>query len=174
MQVEPLSLCTEREGGQEFSWLFKRPSRILFARKEGVVCRAPSSASLGRWVSARFAGRAPEPPHGARGRSGVPLAFYATLAHPFRSEGGGCLPSPLECEPRSLGLGKVCRERPRASAWSERVVRSSPGFFMRPSRILFARKEGWNMPGYPRWARAVTLPVSCYRVSPSGGPCPIQ
>ena len=26
--------------------------------------------------------------HGARGRSGVPLAFYVTLAHPFRSEGG--------------------------------------------------------------------------------------
>ena len=30
------------------------------------------------------------------------------------------------------------------------------------------------MPGYPWWARAVTLPVSCYRVSPSGGPCPIR
>ena len=25
------------------------------------------------------------------------------------------------------------------------------------------------MPGYPRWVRAVTPPVSCYRVSPSGG-----
>ena len=30
------------------------------------------------------------------------------------------------------------------------------------------------MSGYPRWAQAVTLPVSCYRVSPSGGPCPIR
>ena len=28
------------------------------------------------------------------------------------------------------------------------------------------------MPGYPRWAQAVTLQASCYRVSPSGGPCP--
>ena len=34
------------------------------------------------------AGRAPEPLHGARGRSGVPLAFCVTLAHPFHSEGG--------------------------------------------------------------------------------------
>ena len=33
-------------------------------------------------------GRALEPPHGARGRSGVPLTFCATLALPFRSEGG--------------------------------------------------------------------------------------
>jgi hypothetical protein len=32
--------------------------------------------------------RAPEPLHGARGRSGVPLTFCATLALPFRSEEG--------------------------------------------------------------------------------------
>ena len=58
-------------------------------RSEGGVCLlSPSSASLGRWVSARFVGRAPEPLHGVRGRSGVSLAFYATLAHPFRTEGG--------------------------------------------------------------------------------------
>ena len=88
LQEEPPSLRTEREGSQEFPWLFMRPSRILFARKEGFVCRAPSSASLGRWVLARFAGRAPESPHGGRGRSGVHLAFYVTLVHPFRSEGG--------------------------------------------------------------------------------------
>ena len=69
-------------------------------RSEGGVCLlSPSSVSLGRWVSARFAARAPEPPHGARGRSGVPLAFYATLTHPFRSEGG-----------------VVCRA-PRVRAW---------------------------------------------------------
>ena len=132
----------------------------------------------------------------------------------------GCLPSPLECEPGSLGLGKVAGRAPEPLAWSERAIRSSPSFlcerkegfvcrapssaslgrwvsakwqeeppslcteregdqgfpwlFVRPSRILFARKEGWNMPGYPQWARAVTLPVSCYRVSPSGGPCPIR
>ena len=34
------------------------------------------------------AGIAPEPPHGVRGRSGVSLAFCATLAHPFHLEGG--------------------------------------------------------------------------------------
>ena len=37
--------------------------------------------------------------------------------------------SPPECEPRSLGLGKVCRESPRASAWSERAVKSSLAFY---------------------------------------------
>ena len=36
----------------------------------------------------KVAGRAPKPLHGARGRSGVPLAFCVTLAHPFCSEGG--------------------------------------------------------------------------------------
>ena len=172
MQEEPPSLRTEREGGQEFSWLLVRPSCILFVRKEGL------------------------------------------FAEPF------------VCELRPLGLGKVCRKSPRASARGERAIRSSPGFlydprasfslgrrgclpspsraslgrwvsarlqeeppslraeregdqefpwlFVRPSRFLFARKEGWNTPGYPRWARAVTFPVSFYRVSPSGGPCPIR
>ena len=41
----------EREGGQEFPWLFMRPSRILFVQKEGLFTE-PSSASLGCWVSA--------------------------------------------------------------------------------------------------------------------------
>ena len=36
MQEEPPSLRAEREGDQEFPWLFVRPSRILFARKEGL------------------------------------------------------------------------------------------------------------------------------------------
>ena len=87
LQGEPPSLRTEREGGQEFPWLFIRPSRILFARKEGLFAKpfACEHKSLGLGT---VAGRAPEPPHVARGRSGVPLAFYATLAHPFRSEGG--------------------------------------------------------------------------------------
>ena len=53
-----------------------------------MFAETPSRAILGRWVSARFAGRAPKPPHGEKGRSGVPLAFYVTLEHPFRSEGG--------------------------------------------------------------------------------------
>ena len=54
LQGERSSLHTEREGDQEFPWLFMRPSRILFVWKGGFVCRAPSSASLGRWVSARL------------------------------------------------------------------------------------------------------------------------
>ena len=142
MQEEPPNLHTEREGDQEFPWLFIRPSRIIFVRKEGFVCRAPSSASLGRWVSTRLQEEPPSLLHGARGRSGVPLAFYVTLAHPFRSEGGGCLPSPLEYEPRSLGLGKVCRESPRASARSERAVRSSPSFLCDPRASFSLRRRG--------------------------------
>ena len=99
-------------------------------RSEGGVCLpSPLGCEPGSLGLGKVAGRAPKPPHGVRGRSGVPLAFYATLAHPFRSKGGVCLSSPLKCEPRSLGLGKVCRESPQASAQSERAVRvclSSP------------------------------------------------
>ena len=51
MQEEPPSLCIEREGDQEFSWLFMRPSCILFIRKEGLFAE-PLSANLGRWVLA--------------------------------------------------------------------------------------------------------------------------
>ena len=72
-----------------------------FRSKGGVCLPSPSSARLGRWVSARLPEEPPSLLHGARGRSGVPLAFYATLAHPFRSEGGVCLPSPS-----SVSLGR--------------------------------------------------------------------
>ena len=66
LQEEPPSLHTEREGGQEFSWIFVRPSRILFIQKEGLfaepfVCE-PRPLGLGK-----VAGRAPEPPHVATG-----------------------------------------------------------------------------------------------------------
>ena len=87
LQEEPPNLCTEREGDQEFPWLFVRPSRILFVQKEGLFAE-PIECEPGSLGLSKFAGRAPEPSHGSRERSGVPLAFYATLAHPFRSEGG--------------------------------------------------------------------------------------
>ena len=51
VQEEPPNLCMEREGSQEFPWLFVRPSRILFIRKEGLFVE-PSSASLAHWVLA--------------------------------------------------------------------------------------------------------------------------
>ena len=54
LQEEPPSLYTGREGHQELPYLFVRPSRFLFARKEGLFCRAPLSASRGRRVSARL------------------------------------------------------------------------------------------------------------------------
>ena len=53
VQEEPPSLCMEREGNQEFPWLFVRPSCVLFVWKEGLFAE-PSGASLGRWVSARL------------------------------------------------------------------------------------------------------------------------
>ena len=48
----------------------------------------PTSASSGRGGLSKVVGRAPEPLHGARGLSEVPLTFFATLALPFCSEGG--------------------------------------------------------------------------------------
>ena len=89
LQEELRSLCPEQEGRQEFPWLFVRPSRNLFVRKEGFVCR-----------------------------------------------------NPLEGEPRLLGLGKVCRESPRASARSERAVRSSPGFLCDPRASFSLGRRG--------------------------------
>ena len=56
LQEELPSLCPEQEGRQEFPWLFVRPSRNLFVWKEGFVCQGPSSANLGRWVSAKLQG----------------------------------------------------------------------------------------------------------------------
>ena len=87
LQEELPSLCTEREGGQEFPWFFIRPSRILFVWKEGLFAE-PIECEPGSLGLSKFAGKAPEPLHRAGGRSGVPLAFYATLRHPFRLEGG--------------------------------------------------------------------------------------
>ena len=54
LQEELRSLCPEQESRQEFPWLFVRPSRNLFIRKEGCVCRAPLSTNLGRWDSAKL------------------------------------------------------------------------------------------------------------------------
>ena len=148
------------------SFVFRSGCRTSPRACRALACE-PRSLGLGK-----VARRAPEPPHGARGRSGVPLAFCATLAHPFRSE-GGVVCRALECEPGSLGLGKVAGKPP--SLCTEREGdQEFPWLFVRPSCILFVRDEGWNMSGYPRWARAVTLPMSCYRVSPSGGPFPIR
>ena len=77
----------EREGDQEFPWLFMRPSPILFVQKEGLFAEPIECETRSLGLN-KFVGKAPEPPHGAGGRLGVLLAFYMTLAHPFRSEGG--------------------------------------------------------------------------------------
>ena len=110
-----------------------------FRSEGGVVCRA-LECEPGSLGPSKVVGRAPETPHGARGRSGVPLTFYVTLAHPFRSE-GGVVCRALECEPGSLGLGKVVGRDP--SLCTEREGdQEFPWLFVRPSRILFVRKEG--------------------------------
>ena len=59
LREELPSLCAEQEGRQEFSRLFERPSCFLFARKEGLYCRAPSCASPSRWASAMFCRKSP-------------------------------------------------------------------------------------------------------------------
>ena len=59
LREEPLSLRLEREGRQGFTRLFVRPSRFLFAWKEGLYCRAPSCASPSRWALAMFCRKSP-------------------------------------------------------------------------------------------------------------------
>ena len=49
LQEEPPSLRAEREGDQEFPWLFVRPSRILFARKEGLFAEPPRVRAWVAW-----------------------------------------------------------------------------------------------------------------------------
>ena len=56
------------------------------------------------------------------------------------------------------------QEEPLSLCTKQEGRQGFPWLFVRPSRFLFAQKEGWNVPGYPRWARAWALPVSCYRV----------
>ena len=132
----------------------------------------PPSASSGCWASACMQEEPLSLCVEQEGDQELPCLFCAALTHPFCSE-GGVLPS-LRVQVHVAGSRLGCRKSPRASTRSKRAIRSSPVFLVRPSRILFVRKEGWSMPGYPRWARAVTSPVSCYWVSPSGGPCPIR
>ena len=79
VQEEPPSLRTEREGGQEFPWLFMRPSRILFVRKEGLFAK-PLGASLGRWVSARLQEEPPSLCMEREGRQEFPWLFCTPLA----------------------------------------------------------------------------------------------
>ena len=134
-----------------------RPSRILFIRKEGLFAE-PIECEPGSLGLSKFAGRALEPSHGARGRSGVPLAFCVTLTHPFRLEGG------VVCRAHRVGAWvagsqQVCREIPRASARSERAIRSSPGFLCDPRasfsfgrRCLFAETPSRASLG--RWVSA--------------------
>ena len=214
----------EREGDQEFPWLFVRPSRILFVQKEGLFtepprvlawvagsrqgyrksplasaqseravrsspgflcnprasfsfgrrgCFAePSRASLGRWVSARLQEEPPSLRTKRKGDQEFPWLFTRPSRILFVQKEG------LFAEPSSASLGRWVsarlQEEPPSLYMEREGDQEFPWLFVRPSRILFIRKEGWNMPGYPRWPRAVALPVSYYRVSPSGGPCPIR
>ena len=84
------------------------------------------------------------------------LGFYATLAHPFRSEGGVCLPRPPQARAWVAGSRHGCRKSPRASCTEREGYQEFPWLFMRSSRILFVWKEGWNMSGYPRWVSSDT------------------
>ena len=130
----------EREGGQEFSCLFVRPSRILFIWKEGLfaepfVCELrPLGLGKGCRKSPRASARSERAIRSSPGFLYDPRASFSLGRR-------GCLPSPSHA---SLGRWVLARlqEEPRASAWSERAIRSSPGFLVQPSRILFIWKEG--------------------------------
>ena len=65
------------------------------------------------------------------GGLGSSRLFCPSPSRPFRSD-GGCLPSPLACEPEPLGLGKVAGGAPESLARSERAVRGPPGFWFAP------------------------------------------
>jgi len=67
---------------------------------------------LGSLVFVLGAGGAPEPSYGARGWSGVPLTFLFDPRTSFSFGRRGFLPSPLVCEPGSLGLGKIVGSAP--------------------------------------------------------------
>ena len=60
---------------------------VLFIRKEGLFAE-PSSASLGRWVLAWLQEEPPSLYTEREGDQEFPYLFFATLVHPFRSEGG--------------------------------------------------------------------------------------
>ena len=64
-----------------------RPLRILFVRKEGLFAE-PSSASLGRWVSAWLQEVLSSLYTEQEGDQEFPYLFCVALMHPFRSEGG--------------------------------------------------------------------------------------
>ena len=121
----------------------------------GSPIAVPDSIVLGRL--SKPSGARPSNPWTVTGS----VLFLSCFSKSLSASLGGLLSFWVQEEPPSL---RTEREGDQEFLW----------FFKRPSRILFAQKEGWNMPGYPWWARAVTLPVSCYRVSPSGGPCPIR
>ena len=140
------------------------PPGALFLLSEEVyhVCRAHECEfeSLGLGL---VAGRAPEPLRGARGRSGVSLSFFMRPSCIFFVQ-----KERLFAEPSSASLGRWVsarlQEEPPSLCTEREGDQEFPWLFMRPSCILFVRKEKWNMSGYPRWARAVTFLVSCYWV----------
>ena len=72
---------------RSFPVFFVRLLRILFVQKEGLFAE-PLSVSLGRWVSAWLLGEPLSLCSEQEGDQEFPYLFYATLTHPFRSEGG--------------------------------------------------------------------------------------
>ena len=164
------SAQSERAVRSSPGFLYDRRASFSFGRR-GCL----SSPRVRAWVAGSRLGCRKSPRASARSERAIrsfPVFFVRPSRILFvRKEG-------LFAEPLSASLGRwvsarlqeelpsLCTEREGGQEFS--------WLFMRPSRILFARKEGWNMPGYPWWAQAVTLPVSYYRVSPSGGPCPIR
>jgi len=135
-------------------WIYSSRGFSYVVRGVYRVCRA-HDASSGRWAPVWLQEEPPSLYAEQEGDQEFPCLFCTALAHPFRSEGGVFLLSP-RVRVRVAGSRLGCRKSPRASAQSKRAIRSFPVFFVWPSRILFVQKEGWSMPGYPRWASSDT------------------
>ena len=79
----------------------------------------------------------------------------------------------LECEFGSLGLGLVVG-RALGLCSEQEGDQEFPCLFCVALAHPFRSEGGVEYANLPSVARAVTPPVSYYRVSPSGGPCPIR
>jgi len=161
----PRASARSKRAIRSFPVFFVRPLRILFIRKEGCLSRL-LSPRVRVWVVGSRLGCRKSPQASAQSKR-VIRSFPVFFVRPSRIlfvRKEGCLshlPSP-RVRVWVVGSRLRCRKSPRASARSKRAIRSFPVFFVWLSRILFIQKEGWSMPGYPQWVRAVTPPVSCY------------
>ena len=141
LQEELPSLCTEREGRQEFPWLFVRPSCILFVWKEGLFAEPPRVRA---WVTGSRQGCRKSPLASTRSERAVRSSpsFLCDPRASFSFRRRGCLLSP-RVRAWVAGSRQGCRKSPRASARSKRAIRNFPVFLCGPhASFSFGRRGG--------------------------------